>query len=504
MLKRINHKSAPKAVINAFVTLYNQGRFDDVISLSSRLIKEYPQTSALHNIMGVISFEKGLIESAIEHFQKVIELDPNNPHAYNNLGSALEKNKLLKEAIEAYNKAISIKPDYAEAYYNIGVTLQGQGKLEEAIRCYKKAISINPNYAEVYNNIGNIFKDQCKLEKALEAFNKALSIKSDFFEPYMNMGRILWEQGKLEETIATYKKTLAIRPDSAESYINLGFAFWEQGKIEETIESYKAALSINTHNDEAYWYLYGTSENIREAKKWIGKCLKVNPNHLEAKLTMIALHFYEGNKSDFRKLLKSSLRDHPFTRSFIWAFNLNKLPPLYFHKWALFDDMISLSKKERPFYEFGVWRAESFKYLIKNFKTGYGFDSFEGLPEDWHHEKAGCYSSEGKIPKVDGGKFIVGKFEDTLKVFFAEKKPMASIINFDADLYSSTICALNYTKSIIDEHTILIFDEFLINKKWEQDEYRALENFCAKNQFTYEVLAISFFSKQVAVRLSAF
>ena len=78
---------------------------------------------------------------------------------------------------------------------------------------------------------------------------------------------------------------------------------------------------------------------------------------------------------------------------------------------------------------------------------------------------------------------------------------MASIINFDADLYSSTICALNHAKPAIDKHTILIFDEFIMNKNWEKDEYKALEEFCANNDYTYEVLAISFFSKQVAARI---
>ena len=78
---------------------------------------------------------------------------------------------------------------------------------------------------------------------------------------------------------------------------------------------------------------------------------------------------------------------------------------------------------------------------------------------------------------------------------------MASLINFDADLYSSTICALNYSKPVIDEYTILIFDEFIINKNWEQDEYKALNEFCLQNSYTYEVLAISFYTKQAAVRL---
>ena len=188
-------------------------------------------------------------------------------------------------------------------------------------------------------------------------------------------------------------------------------------------------------------------------------------------------------------------------RSFSWAFGLPQLPPLHFHRWALFDHMTSLSKKNRPFYEFGVWRGEAFRYLIKTFKKGYGFDTFEGLPENWHNEKAGTYSSEGNIPKVDGGKFIVGKFEDTLPEFFSKKRPKASLINFDADLYSSTICALNYAKPVIDKHTILVFDEFIMNKNWEEDEYKALEEFCANNDYTYEVLAISFFTKQVAVKI---
>ena len=54
---------------------------------------------------------------------------------------------------------------------------------------------------------------------------------------------------------------------------------------------------------------------------------------------------------------------------------------------SLFDQMIVMSKKDRPFYEFGVLEG-TFKYLIKTFKKGYGFDTFEGLPEDWHNEKA--------------------------------------------------------------------------------------------------------------------
>ena len=63
MLEKINHKSAPKEVVNALVTLYHQGKFDDVLSRASQLIEEYPHTFVLHNIIGAISFEKGQTEA---------------------------------------------------------------------------------------------------------------------------------------------------------------------------------------------------------------------------------------------------------------------------------------------------------------------------------------------------------------------------------------------------------------------------------------------------------
>jgi len=569
MLEKINYKSAPKEVVNALVTLYHQGKYDDVLSRSSRLIKEYPHTFVLHNIIGAISFEKGHKEVAIKHFRQVIKLHPHHPHpynnlgaalidigeyqeaksnlkkaielqpdyaeaynnlgnaykemeeyneaiqvyekaielnpqyygAYNNLGVALGKNEQYKEAIEAYKKTLSLKPDFAEVYSNMGNALIDQGKLEEAIDSFKKALLIKPDYAEAYLTIGNLLRDQEKLKESIDSFNKALSIKPDYAEAYYNMGNALNDQGKLEESIVSFNKALSIKPDYAEAYLNMGNALNDQGKLEESIVSFNKALSIKPDYAESYWNLYGTSRNIKEAKKWIEQCLKIDPNHEVAKLTLSALKFYEGDKSEFRALAKSSVKDHPYMRSFNWAFSLPKLPLLHFHRWALFDQMIKISKKNRPFYEFGVWRGEAFKHLIKTFKKGYGFDTFEGLPEDWHNEKAGTYSSEGNIPNVAGGEFIVGKFEDTLPEFFATKRAMASIINFDADLYSSTICALNFSKPVIDEHTILIFDEFIINKNWEEDEFKALEEFCYNNHFKYEVLAISFFTKQAAVRL---
>ena len=461
------NQNPPQDIINQLINLYNTGHLYEVIEQAENLTTKYPYAFIVWNLLGAANKGLGLITEAANSFKKVTRLNPN----------------------------------YANGFNNLGVILQEHGELEDAIVAYNNAISLNPNYAEAYNNKGNALKDQGKLGEAIEAFKKTLSLRPDYAEAYNNMGIVLQYQGKLEEAVEACKKTLSLQPDHAEAYNNIGNALQDQGKLKEAIEAFKKAVYLKPDYAEALWNLSGTAENITESKSWIEQCLKADQNHLKAKLTYCALQFYDGNKSDFNDLMQSSLKDDPYARSFAWAFNLPELPPLYFDRWAFFDHIIELSTKARPFYEFGVWRGEAFRHLIKAFKKGYGFDTFEGIPEDWHDEKTGTYSSDGDIPQIEGGEFIVGKFEDTLPKFFSEPRPAASVINFDADLYSSTICALNFSKPLIDRLTILVFDEFIINKNWEQDEYKALNEFCLKNNYTYEVLAISFFTKQAAVRL---
>ena len=113
----------------------------------------------------------------------------------------------------------------------------------------------------------------------------------------------------------------------------------------------------------------------------------------------------------------------------------------------------------------------------------------------------GTYSSRGRVPDIKNAKFIVGEFAATLPEFFDQKRPMAGLINFDADLYSSTITALSNARPVIDNRTTLVFDEFIVNNNWEEDEFKALNEFCKSNGFTYEVVAVSLFTKQVVCRL---
>jgi tetratricopeptide (TPR) repeat protein len=463
----LNNEDPPQDQVQVLIGFCDQGRFQEALASATRLLQQFPGSFALHYLLGVAQAGLGRFDAAIT----------------------------------SYKQAIAIQSGREMVYNNLAIAQAGKGDQEAAIDTLRRALRINPGYADAYLTLGDVLRQKGDLDTAIDSYTQAVRIQPDHFAALNNMGNAQKQKGDLAAALDSYRRALRIRPDLAEVHNNIGNVMYDQGEVHAAIDSYKQAVNARPGYAPALWNLSGTASGIDEAAKWIDQCLAVDPAHACARITRAALKFYRGDRSGFDELMQSDLKDHPYVRSCSWVFSLPRLPDLYFSRWALFDAVVGSSIKERPFYEFGVWRGYAFRYLMRTFKKGYGFDTFSGLPEDWHAEKAGAYPSEGQIPSIEGGEFIVGKFEESLPAFFSVCRPMASVINFDADLYSSTICALNYSKPVIDRHTILIFDELLINRHWEQDEFKALNEFCAANNCTYEVVAVSFYTKQVAVQL---
>ena len=85
---------------------------------------------------------------------------------------------------------------------------------------------------------------------------------------------------------------------------------------------------------------------------------------------------------------------------------------------VLFDYALPKIGKKGLILEFGVRKGKTTKEISKRIENRicHGFDSFEGLPEDWSGQpySKGAYSENGKIPKVPKNVIIhKGWFKDT-------------------------------------------------------------------------------------------
>lgn len=155
--------------------------------------------------------------------------------------------------------------------------------------------------------------------------------------------------------------------------------------------------------------------------------------------------------------------------------------------------------------EFGVHKGESLFWWSANNdcpqSTFLGYDSFEGLPEDWSPDKrSGTFSTGGRMPESQDTrvKFVKGWFHHTLHATLPEIDfSRRVIVHMDADLYRSSIFPLMVIGPMLKKDDLLIFDEFMDSIH----EFRAFEDSAAIFNWKYEVIAASIGYEQVAIRI---
>lgn len=104
-------------------------------------------------------------------------------------------------------------------------------------------------------------------------------------------------------------------------------------------------------------------------------------------------------------------------------------------------------------------------------KKVFAFDSFKGLPEKFENAEVGTFA--GEVPKISGVEIVEGYFQESLTQELAVRVGKVSFASLDADLYSSTLCALQWLTPLLHTGSILLFDEFLGEKESEKRAFEA-------------------------------
>jgi hypothetical protein len=165
---------------------------------------------------------------------------------------------------------------------------------------------------------------------------------------------------------------------------------------------------------------------------------------------------------------------------------------------------VSLAEKQGLFLEFGVADGNSVNIIAESIadRLVYGFDSFQGLPENWEFVPAGTFSTEGILPKVrDNVQLQDGLFEATLLEFLKTHKEPVSFLHIDSDLYSSARTVLFTLQEQIIQGTIIEFDEYFNYPNWKQHEYKAFQEFVHEFNVKYEYVAFNDNAFSVTVRI---
>jgi hypothetical protein len=190
----------------------------------------------------------------------------------------------------------------------------------------------------------------------------------------------------------------------------------------------------------------------------------------------------------FNNFLKANQFD---TRPELWSFCLNRIPQL-----QTGGGVIA---------EFGVWKGDSINFFARNCPKAkvFGFDSFEGLEEDWYGYRLqkGFFSTNGQLPKCERNvSLIKGWFEDTLPKFCRELQgEKIQLLHMDADTYKPTAYVLKSLTKNLGKGTIVIFDEYFGYSSFREHEFKAWQEFVNSEGIKYQY--IGYTEMQVAIEI---
>lgn len=164
--------------------------------------------------------------------------------------------------------------------------------------------------------------------------------------------------------------------------------------------------------------------------------------------------------------------------------------------------------------EFGVYSGLTISQLAtaRPELQFHGFDSFEGLPEDWDmggkNVKKEAFDRKGEMPEVpDNVTLHKGWFSDTLPPFLDANSGNISYLHVDCDIYSSTVDIFENCNTRIVPGTIIRFDELacwryvfgeaspstkanrVVYSTWKEHEWKALNEWLSK--YDRKVMPIS-------------
>jgi hypothetical protein len=166
---------------------------------------------------------------------------------------------------------------------------------------------------------------------------------------------------------------------------------------------------------------------------------------------------------------------------------------------------VSASNIDGLYAEFGVATGRTLNHFARLFPnvTVHGFDSFQGLPENWTSRMPKGFFGRKNLPSVRKNcQLHVGWFTDTVPKFLADNpNSQLALLHVDSDLYSSAKYVLESFQDRIGSGTVIVFDEYINYPGWQLDEFRAWQEFVVKYNVQYEYIGYVSRHQKVAVRV---
>ncbi len=261
-----------------------QGKLDEALADAQLAVGQYPNSSELYQLLGIILFKKGLDADARTAFRRAIELDPSIPQNYYDvalvdlsehrydvaasrleaylrldpmnaqahllLGRAYHNLNRTMPAIEQFKKALALNPQLSLAHYHLGYAYQSLGKLQDALEEFRAEIALHPEFYDAYWLAGNIELGNNQLDSAEKLFRKGIAVNPKAYAAHYGLAQVLMARKRFPEAEAELKTALAASPDHVKIHYALARTYQQMGKAAEAQHEFQICATLNARQQK--------------------------------------------------------------------------------------------------------------------------------------------------------------------------------------------------------------------------------------------------------------
>ncbi len=217
-------------------------QYDESLMQLKKVVFFNPSHVNAHNDIGVLYYQKGLFDKAVEHLTKAASLDSNFT-AHRNLGDALMQLGRYDEALPVLEKIVKHAPDDNDVLQKISTCreLSGQVKTEKLLSAKLKPTDLQTNATVTVNDV--TAREVASIETVQQRQAHALGL--------CQQATVLIKKGEYSSGIKMLDDAIALVPTIQEANFARALCLYQLNRFDEAETALLTELVVTPHHSGA-------------------------------------------------------------------------------------------------------------------------------------------------------------------------------------------------------------------------------------------------------------
>ncbi len=322
MQKNNSDLISPDEIYQCFQTIINNGNENVGIWILQKLVESYSDYAIAYNDLGVLFYNRGDKEKALNHYEKAAHLQPENKTFQKNLADFyyVEQGR-MEDAMRIYVRVLENDPQDIDSLLITGHICVSLRQFEDAEIFYKRVLEIEPWNTDARENLDKIEDMENELiNDAAGVSNNVNMDESRVGNDFVNITpektlediQSMLSAGDNENAIQALEDLVGKKPDHAIAHNDLGVLFYNRGDKEKALNHYEKAAHLQPENKTfqknlADFY-YVEQGRVEDAMAIYVKVLENDPEDIEVLLITghicISLRQFEDAGIFYKRVLE--------------------------------------------------------------------------------------------------------------------------------------------------------------------------------------------------------